>query len=74
MSEWARVEQVFAGLAWPKALGNCTGGARYFSTCDYFDLCHGRPLHGVPAWAAEEPPFGFRRADDGEIEEQDDEP
>lgn len=72
MRSWATLEGTFQQLGWPKALGNCTGGARYFSQCDYFDLCHGFPSSGVERFAAEEPPYGFVRGetalevDDGE--------
>lgn len=64
MRQWTQLEHVFASMQWPRALGNCTGGARYFSTCDYFDVCHGQPRAGVEQLAVEEPPYGFVRADD----------
>jgi hypothetical protein len=61
MRQWAALETSFASLGWPKALGNCTGASRYFSQCDFFDVCHGRPEATVAQIAAEEPPFGFAR-------------
>jgi hypothetical protein len=62
MREWIKVrDESFAPLGWPKALGNCTGASRYFSTCDYFDLCHGRPDVSLGQLLREELPFGFER-------------
>lgn len=58
-----RLREQFKVLGWPKILGNCTGAARYFSTCDYFDLCHGRPEASAEQLLAEEPPFGFTKID-----------
>lgn len=40
---WAAIEGAFSQVGWPKALGNCNGPARHFSTCDYFSLCHTHP-------------------------------
>jgi hypothetical protein len=58
---WASLVPEYAKLGWPKALGNCTGPVRYFGTCDFFDLCHGRPEATVAQIAREEPPIGFDR-------------
>lgn len=61
---WAALEPAYKKLGWPKALGNCTGPTRYFGTCDFFDLCHGRPEASVEQVAREEPPAGFDRRSD----------
>lgn len=64
------LEGVYRALGWPKALGNCTGPMRYFSTCDYFDVCHARPLASVAELSREEPPFGFERHDNDQHEDE----
>lgn len=62
--EWIRVrDESFSKLGWPKALGNCTGASRYFTTCDYFDLCHGQPDVPLERLLREELPYGFTRID-----------
>lgn len=62
--DWIKIrEEGFAKLGWPKALGNCTGPSRYFSTCDYFDLCHGQPDVPLDQLLREELPYGFTRID-----------
>lgn len=73
---WVEVVSVFERLEWPKALGNCTGAARYFSECDYYAICHGRPALTVAQLAKEiataGAPVGYRLGDDDEEEEDDD--
>lgn len=49
---------IWEDMGWPQHLGNCTGGGRYFSTCQFFDICHSFPLASVEQ-VAEAPPFGF---------------
>jgi hypothetical protein len=71
MRQWSALEGAFAGLGWPKALGNCTGPSRYFGQCDYFDVCHGRPEANVGMISAEDPPFGFTRDETSEHEGDD---
>lgn len=61
MRQWAALEGAFRDLGWPRALGNCTGPTRYFGTCDFFDVCHGRPDADVATLADEAPPYGFDR-------------
>lgn len=50
-------------LGWPKILGNCSGSARYFSRCDYFDICHGAPDVSLARLLREEPPMGYVKID-----------
>lgn len=64
LRDWNALVPVFEKRGWPKALGNCTGPVRYFGTCDFFDLCHGRPEATVAQIAREEPPVGFDRRSD----------
>ena len=54
VAEYART------LGDPLWLGNCSGPAQYFGTCDYFDLCHGQPGLSVAEILAGDPPFGFK--------------
>ncbi len=63
MRAWNRMLPMYEQLGWPKALGNCTGPARYWQRCNFFDVCHGRPEASVTDLAREEPPFGFVRPD-----------
>jgi hypothetical protein len=64
MRAWSALVPAYQSLGWPKALGNCTGAARFFGQCDYFDLCHGRPEASLATVASEEPPFGFTRGNE----------
>jgi hypothetical protein len=72
---WNAVEGVFEELGWPKALGNCVGAPRYFKTCGYYDLCHGRPEFSVADWereiAAAGAPFGFILRGEAPADEED---
>jgi hypothetical protein len=38
-------------LQWPQYLGHCSGYARGYSRCSYFDLCHDFPQISVAEWA-----------------------
>lgn len=49
---------LWESLGWPKHLGACNGGGRYFQTCQYFDVCLGHPLDTVEE-LTQNPPFGF---------------
>jgi len=40
---WIRIRNEYALEGWPRALGNCAGFARGYTTCDFYDLCHNRP-------------------------------
>lgn len=62
MRSWARLARSFEAEQWPKALGNCTGGTRYFSACEFFDLCHNLPRETVESLLElDEPPYGYVR-------------
>ena len=61
MRSWYEVAQVLEDLDWPQALGSCAGPSRYFSRCDYYDLCFGHPDVSVEQLVREEPPLGFIR-------------
>jgi len=50
---WARIERTFEAEGWPKALGNCSGAARFFKTCPYYTLCEGKPEYTVESWKRE---------------------
>lgn len=71
MVQWTAVSQTFEQLGWPKALGNCAGGMRFFRKCPYFDLCDTRPKASVADFAAElknDALIGFRE-DHAEVPE-----
>jgi hypothetical protein len=52
-TSWEVLRDAYAQVGYPKALGNCVGASRYFSTCTYYDLCHGRPEFSVADWQRE---------------------
>lgn len=58
MRSQATTAALWKGLGWPKHLGACNGGGRYFATCPYFTICHSFPLATVEQ-IADAPPFGF---------------
>ena len=37
-------------LGWRKSLGHCSGFARGYAKCDYYDLCHGYPQTSIDEW------------------------
>jgi len=44
----------------PRWLGNCSGAVQYFKKCEFFELCHNRPLDTVADIVeAQDAPFGF---------------
>lgn len=60
---WNTLEREFEQRGWPKALGNCAGPARYWSRCDFYDVCYGAPELSVDAIRAlHDVPFGYRLA------------
>lgn len=55
-----RLRDAYPSLGHPQFFGNCVGAPRYFSRCDYFDICHGRPEVPMSDILAEEEPLhGF---------------
>ena len=63
---WHDLAGHFEAQGWPQALGNCAGPARYWSKCDYYDVCYGMPHLSIEQLAADEPPIGFVRAEETE--------
>ena len=57
------VTAYYEKLGWPKHLGNCTGAARYFQRCGFFDVCHGHPADTVEE-LRDNPPFGYKDTSD----------
>jgi len=75
ITHWNSLEKEFAARGWPKALGNCAGPARYWSRCDFYNICHGMPEASVEdVKVLLEPPFGYRLAttEDLELESRED--
>ncbi len=58
---------VYAQLGWPQWLGNCSGFARGYSKCEFYNLCHDYPSKGVDDWADPdvELPDGYSRGASG---------
>lgn len=46
-----RLRNTAKALHWPQYLGHCSGYARGYSRCTFFDLCHDWPSHSVDDWA-----------------------
>lgn len=65
---------VYADLGWPQWLGNCSGFARGYSKCEFYNLCHDYPSKGVDYWAASdvELPDGYSRGDGAGADDADD--
>lgn len=59
--EWHGARRYHASRGWPKALGHCSGFARGYSRCAFFDVCSGYPNHTVADWMEQEPPLGFKK-------------
>lgn len=60
----ARAQVAFRDAAahagYPRWLGNCSGAVQYFGRCEFFELCHNRPLDSVADMLeAKDPPFGY---------------
>lgn len=59
---WRQLKDVYAKLDWPQALGHCSGYARGYSKCQFYEICHGHPELSVADWLeAKDPPSGFVR-------------
>lgn len=58
--QWTQVREHMKFLEWPRALGHCSGYARGYSKCQYYDLCHGHPGMTVADWKQQpDPPLGY---------------
>lgn len=66
MRAWCALAPCFEQLGWPQALGNCAGPSRFWSKCDYYDLCYGQPHLSVEQLADAPAPMGFVRAEDSD--------
>jgi hypothetical protein len=64
--QWTQMRVLLEQAGWPKSLGHCSGYARGYAKCTYYDLCHAQPLATIEDWAEAEPPMGFvRREQEG---------
>lgn len=61
MRAWCALAPCFEELGWPQALGNCAGPSRYWSKCDFYDVCYGTPHLSVEQLVNAPPPMGFIR-------------
>lgn len=57
--QWRKLKGYMQKLGWPQSLGHCSGYARGYSKCTYFELCHGQPQRSVADWQRESAPYGF---------------
>jgi len=65
-----RMLELAAELGWPKYLGNCSGYARGYSHCQFYNLCHDWPTLDVTP-DSELPPGYVRRTDETYLSEAD---
>lgn len=74
MLAWNRLTSAFAKEGWPQDFTKCSGFARGYTMCAYYDLCYSRPAAGLDTIAEEVqkdgPPLGFRVRD--AVDEDDD--
>lgn len=54
-------QRVYERLGWPKFLGHCSGYARGYSHCQFYDLCHDYPEITAEGWRELELPEDFER-------------
>lgn len=60
MMRWVRTRAFQQKEGWPKALGHCSGYARGYAQCQFYELCRGFPsakVSDIAAWA--DAPKGF---------------
>lgn len=68
---WNSLEREFEKRGWPKALGNCAGPARYWSRCDFYNVCYGMPELAVSDLAKlNDPPHGYRHATQEDLDRE----
>lgn len=67
MLSWNRLTEAFRAEGWPQDFTKCSGFARGYTMCAYYDLCYSRPADPLDTIAAEVqkdgPPLGFRLRD-----------
>lgn len=61
--QWGLMNEVYAALNHPKALGACAGALRGYSRCAYYECCHGRPTWTIADFTREAPLDGYYRED-----------
>ena len=62
IKSWTGMRNVYAKAGWPQALGHCSGYARGYSRCQFYEICHSHPELSVADWQhAKDPPAGFVR-------------
>lgn len=60
MHQWVATRDFHKSLGWPKALGHCSGYARGYAKCQFYEICREFPtatVHELSTWA--DPPAGF---------------
>lgn len=63
LGQWEQLRDVYAGMGWPKALGQCAGAPRGYSQCQFYELCREHPLETVESigkWRDAPTNFEFR--------------
>jgi hypothetical protein len=76
MIRWGRLAQAFANEGFPQDFTKCSGYARGYTMCAYYDLCYTRPADALDTIRQEVhnggPPLGFKLRDGTDDEDEDD--
>lgn len=68
MRLWYELRDIYAAMGWPKHLGACSGFARGYTVCPFYDICHAFPEMSVESLAYLAPPFGYCREEDSDVD------
>jgi len=61
---WTQLLNYYADYGYPQALGHCSGYARGYGRCQFYEICHGQPNVTVEQWCKAEDnelPYGYKR-------------
>lgn len=64
LQAWNQARAFYKSQGYPMALGHCSGYARGYGRCIFYELCHGNPTVSAEHWINcpdEKLPFGYKR-------------
>lgn len=59
MMRWNHYRRWVDQYSYPRAYGHCSGAARGYSKCQFYEVCHAYPQFGIQHWKNAEAPDGF---------------
>ena len=65
MLDQVKLRPIYQKMGWPKSLGHCSGYARGYSKCQFYELCREHPLETVNSlatWDSAPGGFEFKKA------------